>query len=156
MVAHHEALAHARDLVAAALAPAPGADVKVVINATVGGFRLSIQAVDRLTGLGWRPVYYEPPPADQPFMVGPILEWTGPDGVRYDCHGIAFRSHPDLVATVEALGVAASVGQYRDPPRADLAVIAVPAGLDLVIDESECGIECVCERARCWAAPDED
>lgn len=122
--------------------------MKVVVNRCYGGFGISDAACEWLMknrgytlGDGEKKEDWETYNIVTHGLIDKYALINTPDGVgKYDD---AFRSHPDLLAVIEALGKDAN-GTF-----ADLEVVDVPDDVDWCIGEYD-GKEWVSEKHRCW------
>jgi len=115
--------------------------MKVVINCCYGGFSLSEKAMETyILKKGWE--YKKMPPAffNTDFMIKKEQdqEWNYFDDVEIH------RSDPDLLSTIEELGLEESNGSF-----AELRVVEIPDDIEWELSEYD-GIECVAEVHRRW------
>jgi len=122
--------------------------MKVVVNRCYGGFGLSDAACEWLMkNRGYTLGNGE---NKEDWQTHNIVTWTmlskyalirTPNGV--DSEDKAFRSHPDIIAVIEALGEAA------DGMCAKLEIVEIPDGIEWHVSEYD-GIETVHEDHRSW------
>lgn len=95
--------------------------VKYILNTTLQSFAISPLAFDRVKQI-------VPEEADN-------ILWTD----------ISSRCHPALLQVVDELGLDLSAG-----PGCIFKIVEVPAGVPIVLDSDDCGIECLAEKHRTW------
>jgi hypothetical protein len=127
--------------------PDPVGEIEVVINNCYGGFGLSDKACEALIAKGW-PVVEADEVDDYEKTPYSIIQWSPGSNmlIKYAPNygnQNGFRSHPDVVAVVKALGKAVN-SDYSD-----LKVIKIPDNVEWCITEYD-GIEQVEEVHQSW------
>ena len=117
--------------------------MKIVINKSVGGFCLSVKALDRILELGGN------------LSPSPLEEWEEIEGcdennvlvkgsMAYTGYDPIPRNDPALIQTIEELGLDAG-------RRAYLIVVEIPTDVAWHIFECDDGTEYVAENHRTWS-----
>jgi hypothetical protein len=126
--------------------PKPAGEIEVVINNCYGGFGLSDEACEALIAKGW-PVFDDNTGTheDIPYY---IIRWCPGSAMpmkftpQYTNEN-EFRSHPDLVTVIKALG------DKANSTYSELKVIKIPGNVEWTITEYD-GIEQVEEVHQSW------
>ena len=113
--------------------------MKVVINTTVGGYRLSSSAL--IEYCTKKKIKYSLDTSKTGHYEPDVVVYV--DGVRF-CHWDIPRHDPILIEVIEALGVQ-SAG-----PWSSLKIVDIPDGVDYIIVEHETGSEHIAEKHRTW------